>query len=520
MNLMFAMLSLANVKYMLQGDYFGISEDAQPFLHYWSLSVEEQFYVVVPLALLILYAKLRMERTVWVLLLVSIVASFVGCVAMTQWRHSWAFYLLPTRAWELAFGAFLAFRRTDLAPRFLRDHRAALGPIGLVMVVVSFFVVTNSTYFPGPMALLPVLGTALIIAVPPRADAPSERWLAHPALVSIGKLSYSLYLWHWPVYSLVNYELYDKPMWLRLALKLVLTFALSIGSFYLIEGPTRRFLNKDNRRWLCIAGALVVIGACSVLGYSIRRYVHPNVKVEQLASGGIEAFPRTEKGDIALLGDSHMVMYQTTIRELARELGYGLTFMGVDARSPMPEKPNYPEATVQWNLAMEGLDKVRHDVVFYTIRWDLKYREFDHILRKALDDLLARTDRVILTLQPPVMPEEITRDTIRAGERPPFFENQEQRDLRERAAAMLRSFESDRVLIVEATPLFFNEDGSIRDKAPNGRYLYHDDDHPSSDGARLVKPLFREAIEEAFSRPEPAPDAGDIEAEPSTHDDE
>ena len=193
-NLVAASLSLANVKYMSQGNYFEISPDAQPFLHYWSLSVEEQFYLFFPVMIFLILRYAR-QHTLTILALFG-VCSLAGSVLLTPVNPVWAFYLLPTRAWQLTAGCVVAVIPFVTA----RENRAPawVSAAGLCLIAISFVLIKEGPRFPGMIAILPVVGAVAVIL--PSRNGWAKRLLSSSSMVGVGKVSYSLYLWHWPVF--------------------------------------------------------------------------------------------------------------------------------------------------------------------------------------------------------------------------------------------------------------------------------------------------------------------------------
>ncbi|MBV9513135.1 MAG: acyltransferase, partial [Mycobacteriaceae bacterium] len=209
-------LYVGNYRFALQGtDYLAADAPPSPLQHYWSLGVEEQFYLVWP-ALIIATAWLVHRGTrrprhaaprsaaPYVLVLSAVAA--VSLAVSLAWTHalpSWAFFSLPTRAWELAAGGLVAM--TQAYWRRLTGVAALIGGWGgLTLVIATCLELGNRTPYPGTAALLPVLGTALVIGVGCAApDTGPERGVARalslPLMRLIGRVSYSWYLWHWPV---------------------------------------------------------------------------------------------------------------------------------------------------------------------------------------------------------------------------------------------------------------------------------------------------------------------------------
>ncbi|TPI33049.1 acyltransferase [Mesorhizobium sp. B3-2-1] len=230
-------------------DYFAADALSNPFIHFWSLSVEEQFYLVWP-ALLIFAAWLYPGRrmTVAVIGIVGL-ASFAACLWLTSLSPAWAFYFSPLRAWEFAAGGLATFA----APALWRHQswlRAAQGWLGLALIAVAYLALSEALPFPGWYALLPVAGTVLVLlsGAGRQGDAPaSTRWqaLAPAAMLSlaplqwVGTLSYSLYLWHWPIIVYAGMLEPDLGVAQRIGCA-VLALALSAATYRLIENPARR----------------------------------------------------------------------------------------------------------------------------------------------------------------------------------------------------------------------------------------------------------------------------------------
>lgn len=192
-----------NLLFAYQGtQYLNEMDPPSLFQHYWSLGVEEQFYLVWPVLLVGFFALRRSHRARTVLVGAVVVVSFVACLVLTVRAQPWAFFGLPTRAWELAAGGLVA-AVVGRGSVLRRSLAVPLGWAGLTAIVASVLLLDASTPFPGPWAVLPVAGTALVILAGASAGPGGPAAvLARSPMVWVGGISYSLYLVHWPAMTL------------------------------------------------------------------------------------------------------------------------------------------------------------------------------------------------------------------------------------------------------------------------------------------------------------------------------
>ncbi|WNG95700.1 acyltransferase family protein [Mycobacterium sp. ITM-2016-00318] len=272
-------LYVGNYRFAIHGtDYLAVDAPPSPLQHYWSLGVEEQFYLLWPALIIgtawvLARAAQRIGArsvTPYVLVLGLLAAvSFALSMAWTENWPSWAFFSLPTRAWELAVGGLVAL--TAGAWRHLPGPSTALvGWGGLALILVTCTQIGEGTPYPGTAALLPVMGTALIIgagcATP---DVGVGRLLSKPAMRMIGRLSYSWYLWHWPVLLLAP-AVIGHPLGLTgKSAMVVVSFGLAILTLHLIENPVRfaPSVKGSSLRSLAVGGVLtaLAVAVCLVL---------------------------------------------------------------------------------------------------------------------------------------------------------------------------------------------------------------------------------------------------------------
>ena len=232
----------SNLALWLEAGYFDAASETKPLLHLWSLGIEEQFYILWPLAALIVFRWRQHGLKIIVgLLLLSFALNVIWVVA----KAKGTFFLLPTRAWELLIGAALAQVMVFGLPgdhwqrlaRRLQPHRNAAAWLGVALIGAALALLDKGKHFPGWWALLPTVGTAMLLAAGPQAWF-NRRVLSHKVLVFYGSISYPLYLWHWPLLVfplLLGWEL-DAPM---RVLVLSASVALAALTLEYIERPLR-----------------------------------------------------------------------------------------------------------------------------------------------------------------------------------------------------------------------------------------------------------------------------------------
>jgi peptidoglycan/LPS O-acetylase OafA/YrhL len=366
-------LSLANMRFIGSVDYFAPHASPSPFLHFWSLSVEEQFYLVWPTLMLLLTWRGGSRRRVLAALSVIVVASLALSLWLTEASPARAFYLLPTRVWQLGAGGLLALLL--ITGTSLRAGRLAW--LGLGAVVLSGIVLTAELPYPGLAALLPTVGAVALLYGGAAPGGP-VRVLTSAPLRLLGKISYSLYLWHWPLLVLPILWLERALTPLEVAVAVALSIVVAWLSWRFVEQPFRYgAVSRRASSWsairIGIAGILTVTlftqglsaglaaiddapvaqptptgsplasGGPIVLPADLRPSLSTaRADEERLRSDGCLAFERVtvppdcEYGvasapiTIALVGDSHAAHWFPAIEAVALERGWRLvTFVKV-----------------------------------------------------------------------------------------------------------------------------------------------------------------------------------------------
>lgn len=244
----------SNVLFWFQAGYFDRAAEFKPLLHTWSLAVEEQFYLLFPLMMIIL--RRASART----LLGVLACLFVVSLAIAQWL-AWqepaaGFYLLPSRAWELALGAMIAVSGVEwskrLGGKFLAD---ALGLAGIALIVAAVFLFDATTPTPSLWTLLPTVGTALIITAAHQGNI-AGTVLSWRPLVAVGLVSYSAYLWHFPLTVFARYAGVTAPPWLFGLAVMAASLLLAGVTWLVIERP---FRNRQKMRLVPFAVSVVAM---------------------------------------------------------------------------------------------------------------------------------------------------------------------------------------------------------------------------------------------------------------------
>lgn len=401
----------SNIYFWLEDPYWATESALKPLLHTWSLSVEEQFYLFMPAVIFVLL-KLSRRALVPVLILAAVV-SLAYAQMQAEADPIGNFYLLPSRVWELSAGAIVAVLHRE--GRWL-DFRPQVSSImlgvGLLTILVSYLLFDQDTPHPSLWTLAPIFGTLLIVTAS-SASGPVGFLLASKPVNYVGRLSYSLYIWHFPIFAFSRIYLGQELSPLVALALLALAFMLSVLSYHFIEQPMRSAQTMPRRPfWLVAAGssALLVVIALAGLNLNLARFPEQervffsqyNVTAREREKERLLALDALHDGDrpkILVLGDSHgssMFLLLGSDPDVTQR--YDVDLMTINTSfNPNIEGQTCTEQTDRTRLSNVGLKDYEKIIIserYFESIWDMQSK----CLENALELIVAENPNLYLVL--------------------------------------------------------------------------------------------------------------------------
>ncbi len=339
-------LFASNILFWIQSGYFDATAITKPLLHTWSLAVEEQFYIFFPLLLVAINKYSKNRYFLWIsgITLISFILSIYGVYT----DQVATFYLVPTRSWELLFGSILSL---EVIPELKSNiQRNIVSIIGLALILFSVSFYNESTLFPGIAALAPVLGASFIIHSGKGGESIVKSLLILKPIVFIGLISYSLYLWHWPLIVFSKYLIFRDLTTIETTGILLATFIISVLSLKFIEQPFRgnQPIIPDRKKLFTLALGIMILTSITGSVIYLQNGMpgrQPEAKITDLQKTYYEenepTLDKLQKGItpsviglngakpcFAIWGDSHAGALLTAISEMGKKYkisGYNIT---------------------------------------------------------------------------------------------------------------------------------------------------------------------------------------------------
>ena len=519
--------------------YFTESAELKPLLHTWSLSVEEQFYFLFPVLLIISFKYFK-NYIFQVVLLLSLISLCLSVYFGNNYPDA-GFYLLLTRAWELAFGGLLAIRLIESKNKIKNKCNAEImSVIGLCLILYSIIYFDNTISFPSFYALIPVLGTVLVIYSCDSHITLIRTLLSRKYVVFIGLLSYSLYLWHWPILTYMKYISFDSLGSTKLLESYLVIFIVSLFSYYCIEKPVRYNKNVFNIKRLVtltaisstilLSSAVYIINADGmanrtpeIANFSERKdFLIPEIekdcqdkfndsKIDFVCES--DNFDNLSSSPFLVWGDSHATFMVPAIKNASKELNARFLYTSYSGCPPLlgviykhePETYKCNEFNEQVvNYVLNNDIKL----VFLVFRHNLYIHSYDQIdeklrtpiqlevenipnkeihssieafkigFKRLSDKLHDRNVNVVVIRQVPnlnIDPKKTLYRSLVLKKESSELPKRKRTEIEERSRIALNIFEMNNVEVFDLTEKFCDELSCFAFK--NGKSLYRDPSH-------------------------------------------
>lgn len=549
-------LFASNFHFWRSTNYFASSADEQPLLHTWSLAVEEQFYIIVPFLLLLLfrYPLFRRRGPLLVLLIPAFMISLALSVFLLPRAPAATFYLLPTRAWELLAGSIVALLPAVSLSRLWRE---VLCGLALAAILIPCFLYHKETPFPGLAALPSCLGTCLLIWASsdsrPGARAPLSAvgsLLSSRPLVFIGLISYSLYLWHWPLFAFSSYwALEPLSSGYRLCL-VVAGFLLAVLSWRFVETPfrTRRLGASRPAIFGWAGGGLLASTVFSVIlirsgglpgrfsetvlaidSSKDQREVAAQVELGDVVEGRLPRLGALPPAPATLLvwGDSHAGSFLAAADRMARDRSESVVAAWHSGTPPVLDYIPVPNK-IDWSLGddcpafnqaiLELAVRDKIPDVLLVARWSGYFKaeagpgsrkengSFGRMLVQTVRRIHAAGIKPWILMEVPNhsarVPKALAVQEVFSTDVSSFAATMESTIKRNRPMLdLVPELEAAGARIIDPSGLFFDPATKTFRMSHQGQALYYDGHHLTRNGALFV----REALAPIFDRSGPPP---------------
>lgn len=542
-------VSLANVLFWAEDGYFATASEEKPLLHMWSLGVEEQFYFLLPCLFLFFRTGRKSTKVMWSLFAIS----FAVSVWLVRVESSAAFFLLPARAWELLSGSLLSVLMADRVVPPRSGQIVSLA--GVAVILWSAWGFTVGTAFPGENAMIPCLGAAAVIYGSGQGIV--GKWLSLAPFVFIGRISYSLYLWHWPILVFARQLKIEPLSQIETLGCVVLSFAAAIISWKYVEQPFRSAVPVFTRKRVfslsCLSLALTAtLGvyihlsegvpnrfSAAVVSLDNGSFERVGREAESAAlrwsrDDGAEIYGARVEPKFAVVGDSHSNIIAFTLGSIAKRRGESLRHFYEYGAAPIlgVRFASHPGANLRIEQTVEAIENSKTiETVILAARWAYVVHGFNtdfgsyerdrsdapailspsserrltteqasELFKIGIGKIVSRLNvagkRVVVMYPTPEVGYHVPRTMARliryygtadGFSRPASYYFERQRVV----FSVLNSLGDAVDRVYPHTVFVAGETAIVQD---SGKPLYRDDDHLTAAGARMLMPMFENAL--------------------------
>lgn len=449
-SMVWSFFSAANIYFFSSIDtgYFAEGSSELPLLHLWSLGVEEQFYILWPFAVLFLLKYVKSIKKRIILVAFLFLASLIWAQSIIITDHSFAYYMLFTRAWELLAGAIVALlvHSEFRAKNYVSEIMAS---VGLLAIILSLVFVSESDPVPGVAAIPVIAGAALLIISGISYQTYIGRILSLKILIAIGLVSYSAYLWHWPILAYLRYALIEIN-WIIAVSVILFTFTMATVSYFLVEAPLRKknVSTKNVFLWYFIVPAIAIVAVSAITNKAIKHkneFIFPWKKLSEVNSNTLPVYKykyscqyslfdvkaysedrcvypeNIDNADVFLIGDSNAAHYLGMLRVFAEHYGFSIR-NATQSACPMIFDNKFKCINPQFEKGCKiyrrtvSKEVKKYNTVIVGVSWDSYYsrKGFKKSFKNTLDQLSKDAQHVILLGKVPRFPGYNKECEIRA----------------------------------------------------------------------------------------------------------
>lgn len=524
----------SNVLFWMESGYFSSASEFKPLLHTWSLGVEEQFYVFFPLLLLFLYKYFF--KYLKAIIVVIAVFSFLLSIYGIFNAPAATFYLIPTRAWELMIGSILALNMIPKNNNSNINNFFAL--LGITMIILSIFTYDKSIVFPGYNALFPTIGAFLIIFSYHEKNIISKLLSIKP-MVFIGLISYSLYLWHWPIIVFYKYYKGESLNYFETIVILLLSIIMAYLTSKYIENPFRNknFISRKKvfLFYILLSTSIIFIGLFINYSKGMKVRIPENIKdklilnekaktdwdypyecdnyrkdINRIQDVNMCKIENSKDKKVFIWGDSHAEMYYTIFKNEKKKdyifatSGGCLPVRGFNRIESGYYCDNFNETI------FNHIIKSNYETVIISSRWDYIGNKLNHTKGKskvAIKNLYKKLENDIIKIKNSGKKVVIVLPLPRYKNSPPiimqkrlWFKNSEKFEIERDSEKIVKEIKNQLIDISVNTNSKIIDHEKILCKNDNCIYelndvsIYKDSIHLTSQGAYLMKPYFMETL--------------------------